>query len=324
VLSVASDAETPPARSYDRHAFGHAIGDIQSALYASDFERLDSMYDQLLHARTVDGTWMAKVFPEAFETVFVYMPPGKVRKLFETWKVRNPSSHLRPIAEAFAWQERAWNVKGSECYSQVPPEARKAFDVLLDHAASALRESEAQDGSSPLWQVAAMLVAGGQGRSGADLDALLGKWTRQSPGFEPLYAARLVFLMPEWGGDYGKVDRFIRLSAKQTAAIEGRSFYAWLYLEVAQVSRCEDLLDRSEVSWPDLQAAFEDMLVRYPDVWNRNLYATFACRARDEETTRRLLGELGKDAHLGAYTSSISNKSCYRMLQPPAPPVKRA
>ena len=323
-LSAAWAVEPAPARSYDRRAFGRAISDVEGALYASDFARLDAKYDELLDARTADGTWMAKAFPMAFDTVFPYMPPGSVRKLFAAWKARNPASHLRPIAEAFAWQERAWHAKGTGCYAHASSEGRKAFNALLDRAAGALRESEAEDGSSPLWQVAAMLVAGGQGRPGEDLDALLDKWARASPGFEPLYAARLVFLMPEWGGDYEKVDRFIRASAKRTAGIEGRSFYAWLYLEVAQMSQCDDLLDRSEVSWPDLQAAFEDMESRHPDVWNRNVYATFACRARDEETTRRLLGELGKDAHLGAYSSSISNETCYRMLQPPAPPVKGA
>ena len=173
----------------------------------------------------------------------------------------------------------------------------------------------------PGW-VAALLVAGGQGRPDKDLDGLLDKWTRDAPAFEPLYAARLEFLMPEWGGDYEKVDRFIRASAQRTAATEGRSFYARLYIDLEAMSRCHDLLDESRVAWTDLKAGFEDLLARHPDVWNRNLYATFACRARDEQTTRRLLGELGKDAHLGAYSKSISNETCYRMLQPPAPPMK--
>ena len=79
---------------------------------------------------------MAQAFPEAFDTVFIYMPPGKIRKLFESWKASNPASHLRPIAEAFAWQERAWNVKGSGCYAETPSEARKAFNALLDRAAT--------------------------------------------------------------------------------------------------------------------------------------------------------------------------------------------
>ena len=53
-----------------------------------------------------------------------------------------------------------------------------------------------------------------------------------------------------------------------------------------------DLFKVTKVSWPSMKKGFEDMIVRHPDAWNRNLYAAYACYVRDRETTGRLLAEL--------------------------------
>jgi len=79
-----------------------------------------------------------------------------------------------------------------------------------------------------------------------------------------------------------------------------------------------DLFNDSEVSWPKLKKAFEDLNARYPDEWNKNLFATFACRARDKETTGRLLVELGTKAKLGAYSNGITTEGCRRFASTPA------
>ena len=71
----------------------------------------------------------------------------------------------------------------------------------------------------------------------------------------------------------------------------------------------------------DLPAAlshFEDLNARYPDDWNKNLFATFACRARDKETTGKLLIELGPKAQLGAYSNGITTEGCRRFASTPA------
>jgi len=61
--------------------------------------------------------------------------------------------------------------------------------------------------------------------------------------YVPVFAARMQFLLPEWGGDFAAVDRFVRTATERTEALEGRAMYAWLYLELAR--RYGGLLDRS-------------------------------------------------------------------------------
>jgi hypothetical protein len=315
--------QSAAASQYDRQAFADAYRNINAALIDEKFERLDELYAQLgAGARIPDGTWMLEAFQNVFEAVFTSWTPVLVDSLLAHWKAKDPTSPLRPIAEAYAWQQRAWKAKGTGCYAHADSASRHAFNRLLDRSAAALRESESTGKESPLWHIAAIRVAGGQGRPASDLDAILDEADRRFPAYEPLYAARLEFLEPDWGGDFERIDRFVREAVKRTQAREGSSFYALLYVRLAAAPGCEHLFDRSRVSWPDMRDAFEDLVARHPAPRNSNLFATFACRVRDVDTTRRLLGELGKDASLGAYSAGISNESCYRMIQPAAVPTR--
>lgn len=306
--------------TYDHKAYGKAIGDIFREFNDDDYPALERRYRDYLasNARTTDGTWMVRSFQVAFETKFTTEPPGKIEKLFRDWKAQDPDSMLRPVAEAFAWQQRAWLARGSGCYPQRPSSARKAFNALLDRSAAALRQDEMRGKDSPLWHTVAMMVAGGQGRSAAELDALFDAAVNRFPTYVPIYAARMEFLLPDWGGDFERIDRFVRESVRRTAGSEGKGLYARLYMELGAGHPCERLFENSKAEWTEMKSSFEDILQRHPDVWNRNTFAAYACRARDVDTTARLLGELGPDTNLGG-RSGISNESCYRMIRPPPP-----
>lgn len=312
------------AEGFDHRAYARACTDIFTALQAADFEALERMHERFLEpdARALDGTWMVQAFQEAFESSFPFEAPAAIEKRFAQWKLRVPASGLRPTAEAFAWQQRAWVSKGSRPYAELTSAERRAFDGLIARAARALREEPAAGARSPLWHTAAILTAGAQARPPSDLHMLLEEAVRRFPAYVPVFAARMQFLLPEWGGDFAAVDRFVRTATERTGPLEGRAMYAWLYLELAR--RDAGLLDRSLVSWPEMRSAFEDMVERHPDVWNRNVYATFACRARDADTTLRLLGDLGAGATLGMWSPGVSTESCLRMVRTPPSPLRQS
>ena len=97
----------------------------------------------------------------------------------------------------------------------------------------------------------------------------------------------------------------------RTSEKDGKAFYAWLYVNAARKTE-GDFLEVTQASWPQMKLAFEDMVARHPHSWNKNLYATFACRVRDKETTARLLTELADKASLGEDSPGITNESCRR------------
>lgn len=317
VLACASASTALGAdEAHDRRSYGRTLSQVVSLLRASDFDALDSLYARLSTppARTRDGTWMPQAFPVAIDAAFTASPVAEVEDTFAEWKRRKPGSTLRSIAEAFAWQSRAWRARGDGCYAEMSSASRRAFDSLVARAADSLRGSVPDAAGSVLWYEAAILVAGGQGRPAGELDRLLAEAVARYPGYEPLYAARMKFLLPAWGGSFEAVDGFVRRSARETQPLEGRALYAWLYLDLAAAGGCDRLFDDSLVSWDEMRPAFEDMVARHPDAWNLNVFATFACRARDAATTARLLGQLGADARLGAWSQGVSTESCRRMV----------
>jgi hypothetical protein len=159
----------------------------------------------------------------------------------------------------------------------------------------------------------ALIVAGSSGQPAAQFDALFEEAVGKFPTYLPLYLTRLNYYLPQWGGDFGKVDSFIERSVQRTQQTDGSAFYAWLYVDVARKSGGDESFFRAtRVSWPRMRDSFDDMIRRYPDTWNKIVYATFACLARDREATAKVLTMLPPDAQLGAYTDGISTDACRR------------
>jgi len=114
-------------------------------------------------------------------------------------------------------------------------------------------------------------------------------------------------------------DAFIRSSTNALRAHEGESTYARLYIGVAQ-NRLdgEDFFRDTLVSWPVLKNAFQDLIRRFPDDRNRQLFAGFACAARDRETTADLLRALGPQGDVLGGRLNVTIDSCRRFALTPS------
>lgn len=282
-----------------------------AAFWNGDFAKLDRMYDEMLKdgVRATDGTSMIQPFVAVFENAG---SSPVFDKTMQNWAQVSPDSKLRPLAQAVRLEGDAWRARGGAYDS--PEESMKIFREKLAAATHALQQAEPEGRSSPIWYWVALIVAGSSERPAAQFDALFDEAAGRFPYYQPLYYTRANYLLPQWGGNWAAVDRFVNDSVARTSASEGDAFYAWIYVDVATKVQ-GDLFENTLASWPRMKKGFEDMIARHPDVWNKNLYATWACRARDKETTARLLVELGKDAHLGAESAGIGTESCRRFAE---------
>lgn len=60
-----------------------------------------------------------------------------------------------------------------------------------------------------------------------------------------------------------------------------------------------------------MKEGYEDILHRYPDSdWLRNMYAGMACRAKDGETYRSIMSELGGRVLPEVWRGKYSIKMC--------------
>lgn len=313
---------TPPARwgtefapkvKYTRQTVDAAHGAIHDAFWnREDFQKIERMYEEFMRdgIRATDGTWMVEPVAK-FSADLGLSDTPITRGVLARWAQKFPQSKLLPLVDAAKLQGQAWAARGNDFASAVPGEGMQIFRERLLLAAKALQAAEPQGKESPIWYWVALTVAGSSGQPRPAFDALFKEGVTRFPYYQPLYRARMNFLLPQWGGSFDEVDRFIAQAVERTSQKEGDAFYAWLYMDVS-IKLDGDLFKDTRATWPKMKKGFEDMVARYPDTWNRNLFATFACRVRDKETTARLLTELGAEAKLGMYSPGVTTESCRR------------
>jgi hypothetical protein len=300
--------EFEPKVVYTHQVVTDASYSANAALWNDDFAKLDRMYDEFMggNIRSIDGTWMVQALASIFEQAG---SSPVFDKTLERWADASPRSKLRPLAQAIRLQGDAWRARGGAYGSQVPGESMRIFRDRLLKASKSLADLEPDGKQSPLWYWVALIVAGSSGQPPGPFDALFDEAVGRFPLYQPLYYTRVNYLLPQWGGSYEAVDRFVKAAVARTSSQEGDAFYAWLYVDIS--SKVDgDLFQETLVSWPRMKKGFEDMVARHPDLFNKSIYATFACRARDKETTARLLAELGPQARLGYRSPGITTESC--------------
>jgi hypothetical protein len=302
---------------YTKYIADQATMVIQQALAANDFAKLDRMHDEFLAMALAGGNGSQML--ESFNSGFVWFggqTPERVDDLFTDWARAAPTSKLRGPAEAAAWEALAWKARGNGYASEVTPEGSKVFRARLERAVQVLDKASPESRQSPVWYRVALGVAGSLGQSPAVLDRIFDEGAGKFAYYYPLYQTRLNYLQPQWGGDFAQVDTFVRASVVRTQSRWGTRIYAMLYGNVAQGYRGEaGFFQATRVTWPLMQHAFEDGITK-PDDWEwLNAYAGFACMARDRDTTRQLLAELGAHADLSVWIPTLSSDACQDLVE---------
>jgi len=316
------NSELPPGRRtanvpgvkivYDAALRKRATDEIAKTLAAGDIAKLDRMHDEFADMARAggEGRDMIAAFSDAFEIHYgARSAPDEA--FFQKWRTEAPGSRLRSAAEAAMWWHFAWKMRGGGYASEVSPESMDRFGEFLGRAARALEDGQGRE--SPLWYWMALAVGGSLGAPAAAMDQVFDAGARKYPTFMRLYETRLNFLLPQWGGDYGRVDAFVRAAVNRTQATEGTVFYPELYAKVARAWDGENFFGETRASWRLMQHGFEEQ-VAHATV-DLNQYAAFACLARDRETTALLLRRLGDKANVGVEVPAVTNESCAELVK---------
>lgn len=238
----------------------------------------------------------------------------ELEKLTLQWTKEHPQSALAHILYAKVLVAHGWAYRGDGYVKDVPPEAWKDFEAylrratqhLLDHADVALTDSYGHD----------VLLAVGKTMNWDDKQIwdVVNDGLKRNPDDTSLYFSALTSLLPKWGGDKKRLDRFIRTATEQTKAQFGTGMYSRLYSAAADGEYGHALFQSSNVDWPTMRQSYEDMLSRYPSTGRRNRYAHMACLAKDKATLLAQLDLLGDQVVPDAWgpNGQRSLESCQR------------
>lgn len=294
----------------------------ETALLSSDFEKLESYYSLYRQrtSRTPNGRWKLQLFYDGLFPVDYNHEKDWTNfeaKLLQ-WMKKYPRSPAAHIAYSSALINRAWYVRGDGYANEVPPEAWKSFHSLVELARVSLEESKEFASNDPQWYVQMLVVARVQGWSQLEVNKLLKDAVSKEPYYQETYQTAFEYLLPKWSGSFSEAADFADDAATITSKCEGRGMYARIYWRAINLHpEFEENPFGSKISWEKMKAGFEDIIALYPDAWNINNYARFACLAEDKETTRTLLARIGDKPILEAWPEQTTFSNCQKWASEP-------
>jgi hypothetical protein len=268
-----------------------------------DFEKLESVSSSYRDekSRTASGLWKLTVFYAGVENAIegIVMEQGgdeayePLLERIAKWTRTYPESPTAHIAYAMALSERAWDHRGTGYASSVSEEQWVLFRQYIAAAREHLEKHKAIAASDPRYYQEMIEIARDQQWDRTRFDALLEEAIGREPVFYQTYFSAFIYLLPQWHGNLEDIEDFAQYAVRKTQHLEGQGMYARIYWYASQTQFKNDVFNNSLADWSQMKAGFEDIISRYPDAWNLNNYARFACMARDKPKTAELLERIG-------------------------------
>lgn len=300
----------------------NAITEATKRSFLSDnFEKLEKVSGVYRRekSRTPSGLWKLSIFYAAINEATgqckkgrdpdVAFPPleEKARKWVEAY----PASPTAHIVRSLVLTDRAWAHRGCGYAETVSEEGWVGFRRYIAAARANLEEHKAIAAVDPEWYEEMLTIARAQQWALNDFNGLFSEALAREPQYYQTYFMALEYLLPKWHGSAEEIEDFAQDAVGRTKDLEGQGMYARLYWYASQTQFKNDIFRNSLAGWPQMKAGFEDIVRRYPDSWNLNNYARFACLARDKPKTVELLKRIDESSVVAeAWVPSLLKDEC--------------
>lgn len=224
------------------------------------------------------------------------------------WVKSAPASSFAAIVQSEFLLEHGAMYQRSGAAGGLPADIERG-NAYVERARSALERAAVAGKSDPGWYYQMLRIAQVQAWQPDRFAKLLQQALAADPYSYDTYLAASEFLLPQVGGSVEALESFARFSAMHTAAGEGASLYARIYWNAGDYLGAQ-LFRLTRADWRLMRQGFEDIVQRYPDAWNLNAFARFACDAGDKETARLVLGRIANQIEPQAWPSRVEADRC--------------
>ena len=299
-------ASTAPAGAGELAEQDELAREVQDLVWGEQFDKLEAMADtfRAQGTRSASGLWRLSHF-NAGLSKFLDSCAMSCEGILARWQARYPASPNPWLARTEHFILLAWEHRGSGSSDTVDEESWKPFFDNIAKARQVLEEHKNIASQDPRWYSMMLTVARAQGWSAADVSALIDEGLDRTPLYYPIYFNAVEYYMPRWYGDAAAIETFARAAVDRTRASEGLGLYARIYWYAAEAYYYDNVFAASDVDWNEMKRGFDDVLAQYPDNWNLNHYAKFACVAGDStkmlELIDRIEGQVIEEAFAQAY-----------------------
>jgi len=193
------------------------------------------------------------------------------------WRRKSPASVTAEIASAAILISEAWYIRGGGYAGTVAPDAMQGFKSGIAKAATRFESMSPQSKSDPGWYAGMLDIGLASGMPAQRFYTLYTEAVGKYPTYLPIYFTASAYIAPRWNGSPEQFRTFVEYAVNATRAKLGDTLYARLNWSLWTNSMFMD----GQTDWPRMKAGFERMTADYPDAWNINNYARFACQAGD-------------------------------------------
>lgn len=267
---------------------------IQSEAYRNlldmRFANINAMADRFMasKARLPDGRWK---LPFVISGLTEKLPSSDAKawesrlRLVDKWIAQTPNNATPYLAKAELLIAYAWDARGSGYANTVKDADWPIFQQRIDQARAILEKSAAVSKQSPLWYEKMQSIATAQSWSEEEFLRLFSEGVSKEPTDYFLYFNAANYLLPRWHGSAARLAEFVDTAVKATEQQEGQTLYARIYWSLLLALQ-GNTFSPGYAEWPRMRQGFEDIVRVYPDNWNLNAFAYYACMAGDKETAK--------------------------------------
>jgi len=289
---------------------------VISAFKTEDFGTLESISHiyRTEETRTSSGVW---------KLTFLYLG------LFDYahWATRYPASELKQVdVTTSEWIKRypdkptAYIVRSifldTSAYSQIVRNRTgqitrgnvEKFSELMEQNRLFLLENKEIASQDPHWYVNMIRVATAQKWDDTRYMQLVDEGVQRYPMYFQIYFAGVDFYSPKFGGNIKLMEKFARYAVEKTRDKIGMAIYARIYWAAIQSWFRKEVW--AVIHWDDFKRGIDDVLSRYPDEWNLNNFALFACLAGDGEKASELISKLRSEPLIQVWRSPENFSQC--------------
>lgn len=302
MAALSTALSIPPAAGSDEMSERDTIKvQVIDLVHAEDFAQLESLASNYRDSqvRTPSGVWKLTLYYDGVSQSFGIPSQDngywtRQEQVARKWVTAYPKSPTARIAYARYLLNRGWSYRGTGNASTVKPENWKPFQDYVQQARLYLEKHEAIASKDPCWYTMMEVIAYQQNWLPDEFSALLEEALTRYPSYYQIYFEAINYYAPKWGGDAASIERFARKATEHTKATDGYGMYARIYWSASQFQYRDRLFIDSMVDWPTMKQGIDDVLKAYPDQWNINNFAKFACLARDKTKAAELIKRIGR------------------------------
>jgi len=275
--------------------------EVASLVRSEQFVKLEALVEmyRTSKSRTSSGLWHLTLFHIGVRQAFDANRGGETywqsaKRRAEKWVAAFPNSPTAQLAYATMMYNYGLSFTANVPYSMVAPKDKLNMGFFVRDARLYLEKNKAVAAQDPRWYELMIGVARLESWPAEDLLKLMSEGLQREPQFYQTYFAAIDYFAGFRGAGVAAIDRIARFAVDSTRQTEGLGMYARAYWYASQTVFGDRLFLDSMVDWPTMKKGIDDVLKRYPDNWNLNNFAKFACLAQDKAKTAELLARINE------------------------------